>query len=112
MSLRLPSGTVILNRSRSLPPWFLYSLQLECPTMNRKRVVFPAKQAVELQDEPLREMQPYEFVIETTRSLISSGTEMTVFNRTFEPGTHWDGWVKYPFHPGYLTVGRIIKLGA
>lgn len=47
----------------------------------------------------------------TTRSLISTGTEMTVFNRRFEPGTHWDQWVSYPFRPGYLVAGEIIAVG-
>jgi 2-desacetyl-2-hydroxyethyl bacteriochlorophyllide A dehydrogenase len=43
---------------------------------------------------------------------MSTGTEGIVFNRLFEPGTHWDNWVKYPFYPGYCMIGEVIELGA
>ena len=42
---------------------------------------------------------------------MSTGTENIVFNRLFEPGTHWDDWVKYPFYPGYTSVGTIVAVG-
>ena len=42
---------------------------------------------------------------------MSTGTENIVFNRLFEPGTHWDRWVKYPFYPGYTSVGIVETLG-
>jgi len=40
-------------------------------------------------------------------SLISTGTEGIVFNRLFEAGSHWDNWVKYPFHPGYSLIAEV-----
>ncbi|HEX4084592.1 MAG TPA: zinc-binding alcohol dehydrogenase [Chthoniobacteraceae bacterium] len=42
---------------------------------------------------------------------MSTGTENIVFNRLFDPGTHWDWWVKYPFYPGYAVVGAVESLG-
>ena len=42
---------------------------------------------------------------------MSTGTENIVFNRLFDPGTHWDRWVKYPFYPGYCAVGTIEEIG-
>jgi len=42
---------------------------------------------------------------------MSTGTENIVFNRLFESGTHWDQWVKYPFYPGYSSVGVIEEVG-
>ncbi|MCE0496587.1 MAG: zinc-binding alcohol dehydrogenase [Methylacidiphilales bacterium] len=42
---------------------------------------------------------------------MSTGTENIVFNRLFDPGTHWDKWVKYPFYPGYSSVGIIEEVG-
>ena len=45
-------------------------------------------------------------------SLMSTGTENIVFNRLFDPGTHWDEWVKYPFYPGYTAVGTVESTGA
>ncbi len=43
---------------------------------------------------------------------MSTGTENIVFNRLFDAGTHWDNWVKYPFYPGYSSVGVVEKTGA
>lgn len=40
-------------------------------------------------------------------SLISTGTEGIVFNRLFEAGSHWDKWIKYPFHPGYSLIAEV-----
>ena len=34
-----------------------------------------------------------------------------MLGRKFSPGTHWDGWVKYPFRPGYSHVGRVSAVG-
>lgn len=42
---------------------------------------------------------------------MSTGTENICFNRLFAPGTHWDKWVKYPFEPGYSTVGIVEDVG-
>ena len=32
-------------------------------------------------------------------------------SRLFEPGSHWDRWVTYPFHPGYLLLGEVVAVG-
>jgi 2-desacetyl-2-hydroxyethyl bacteriochlorophyllide A dehydrogenase len=45
-------------------------------------------------------------------SLISTGTELTVLRKAFDPGTHWDRFTKYPAHPGYCFVGRVIEAAA
>lgn len=46
-------------------------------------------------------------------SLMSTGTENIVFNRAFDPGTHWERWAgRYPFYPGYALVGRVDEVGA
>jgi len=42
---------------------------------------------------------------------MSTGTENIVFNRLFDPGTHWDHWVSYPFYPGYATAGVVESVG-
>lgn len=49
--------------------------------------------------------------VESTVSLISTGTEGICLHRLFEPGSHWDGWVKYPFYPGYSIVGQVTEVG-
>lgn len=45
--------------------------------------------------------------IRTLVSLMSTGTEGICLHRRFAPGTHWDGWVKYPFYSGYCAVSRV-----
>lgn len=79
--------------------------------IERHCIVFTGRQSVELRAERI-ELPAGELLVEVTRSLISTGTEMTVFNRSFDPGTHWDQWVSYPFHAGYLAAGRIAAVGA
>ena len=69
------------------------------------RVIFTGKQQVELEEFELRPPRDGEVVVRSLYSLMSTGTENIAFNRNFDPGTHWDAWVRYPFRPGYLTVG-------
>jgi 2-desacetyl-2-hydroxyethyl bacteriochlorophyllide A dehydrogenase len=57
-------------------------------------------------------LQPNEVLVQTLATLMSTGTENIVFNRLFDPGTHWDKWVTYPFYPGYAAVGKITALGS
>jgi 2-desacetyl-2-hydroxyethyl bacteriochlorophyllide A dehydrogenase len=54
---------------------------------------------------------PNHVLVRTHLSLMSTGTENIVFNRLFDPGSHWDSWVKYPFYPGYCSVGIIEEVG-
>lgn len=76
-----------------------------------QRLVFTGKQKVELQDFELAPPKSGEVLVRTRFSLMSTGTENIVFNRLFDPGTHWDGWVKYPFYPGYCAVGVVEASG-
>jgi 2-desacetyl-2-hydroxyethyl bacteriochlorophyllide A dehydrogenase len=75
------------------------------------RLVFPAKQQVLLESFDPGKPGPHEVLIRTHLSLMSTGTENIVFNRLFDSGTSWDQWVKYPFYPGYSSVGTIEELG-
>ncbi len=54
---------------------------------------------------------PNEVLIRARKTLISTGTERTCLSRSFAPGTHWDHWVHYPFHPGYSMVGEVVAMG-
>ena len=54
---------------------------------------------------------PGQVLIRTRKTLISSGTECICYQRNFAPGTHWDKWVQYPFHPGYSSAGEVIAVG-
>jgi 2-desacetyl-2-hydroxyethyl bacteriochlorophyllide A dehydrogenase len=50
--------------------------------------------------------------VEARCSLISTGTEGICLGRLFEPDSHWDHWVKYPFYPGYNMAGVVREVGA
>ena len=77
------------------------------PNIQSRRVVFSGKQQVHLEDFELPPIKNGEVLVRSQFSLMSTGTENIVFNRLFDPGTHWDHWVKYPFCPGYSVVGIV-----
>jgi 2-desacetyl-2-hydroxyethyl bacteriochlorophyllide A dehydrogenase len=76
-----------------------------------RRLIFPEKQKVILEALDLRVPGKGEVLVRMRCSLMSTGTENIVFNRLFAPGTHWDDWVKYPFRPGYASVGVVEQAG-
>ncbi|MEW6355061.1 MAG: zinc-binding alcohol dehydrogenase [Planctomycetota bacterium] len=49
--------------------------------------------------------------MQTTVSLISTGTEMLCYRGDFDPDCYWPGAGRYPQTPGYSNVGRVIKVG-
>jgi 2-desacetyl-2-hydroxyethyl bacteriochlorophyllide A dehydrogenase len=79
--------------------------------MISQRLVFPGKQKVLLEDFDPGLPGPGQVLIHAHLSLMSTGTENIVFNRLFDPGTHWDNWVRYPFYPGYSSVGTVEAVG-
>jgi 2-desacetyl-2-hydroxyethyl bacteriochlorophyllide A dehydrogenase len=62
--------------------------------------------------EPVKELESQQVLVQTTKTLISTGTETICYGRLFDPGTHYDNWVKYPFPPGYSLAGRVLSVGA
>ncbi len=80
--------------------------------MNSKYVVFPGAQDVVVREESIDPPGPGEILCKADKSLISIGTELHCLHGTFDPGTNWADWVKYPFRPGYSMVGRVIAVGS
>jgi 2-desacetyl-2-hydroxyethyl bacteriochlorophyllide A dehydrogenase len=76
-----------------------------------QRLVFTAKQQVVFEEFTPDSVGEKSVAVQTICSLMSTGTENIVFNRLFEPGTHWDRWVKYPFYPGYSAVAEVTQTG-
>ena len=76
-----------------------------------KRIVFTGKHEVAVENFTPASPANEEVTVKIICSLISSGTEMIVFNRQFSENTHWDSWVKYPFYPGYAAVGIVTEAG-
>jgi 2-desacetyl-2-hydroxyethyl bacteriochlorophyllide A dehydrogenase len=80
--------------------------------MQSLNILFTAPGEVELREEPVAAPGPGEILCEARRSLISIGTETKCLRGEFEPGTMWANWVRYPFHPGYSMVARVVEVGA
>lgn len=75
------------------------------------RICFTGDRQVTLEPFEVDPPAPGQILVRATRSLISSGTESIVFTRRFEPRSHWDQWVKYPFYPGYALCGVVEAVG-
>jgi len=74
-------------------------------------VVFPEPLRAVLASEPLGKPGSGEVLVESLYSLVSTGTELTAYTGSFQPGSAWARYVKYPFKPGYSSVGRVIEVG-
>ena len=72
-------------------------------------IVLTGKQKVELHEEKIGPLPKDGLLVKTRKSLISSGTESICFNSDMDEGSHWAGWVKYPFYLGYSNVGEILE---
>ncbi|MBN1810073.1 MAG: zinc-binding alcohol dehydrogenase [Planctomycetes bacterium] len=70
-----------------------------------KRLLFAAKSRVEVADWDVFEPQKGEVLFETLVSLVSPGTELSHLHDTHTKPT------QYPTNSGYLSAGRIVKIG-
>ncbi len=74
-----------------------------------RRVVFPRKNAVEIEKFEVPELKDGQVLVETRASLISTGTELAYLQGITKPiqmGEH-----KYPIVPGYSAAGVITAVG-
>jgi len=74
-------------------------------------IVFSRQGEVELDRTAVPKPGQGQLLVKATRTLISTGTELTCLSGRYEPGSHWDGWVKYPFRPGYCMAGTVVVTG-
>jgi len=86
---------------------------LEWKTVKAERVLFSGKYRTEIEAFELdEELAPGEVLIRNQLSLISAGTELSVYT-----GTHRgfslpnSNYARFPFYPGYAGVGEILKVG-
>lgn len=66
---------------------------------------------MELVREDVLPPGPDEILIRGSRSLISTGTELTAYTGDFPAGSAWSRYVRYPFRPGYSHVGQVEAIG-
>ena len=81
------------------------------PDAARKRVVFPERGRVVLEEFDAGDVGPAQVLVRTRWSLISSGTERTVLYARYDAGTHWESYGRFPSYPGYSAVGEIVAVG-
>jgi len=79
--------------------------------MKSANIVLTGKQQVELKTEEVPPIPDGGILVKTGVSLISTGTETICYRSEMDGGSHWEGWVKYPFYLGYSNVGTIVELG-
>jgi 2-desacetyl-2-hydroxyethyl bacteriochlorophyllide A dehydrogenase len=81
-------------------------------TATRKIVVIAEPRVIEIREEEIADPGDGEVMIQATRSLISTGTEMTAYTGDFpRDKSAWANYVKYPFKTGYSHVGQVVKVG-
>ncbi|MDA0747490.1 MAG: zinc-binding dehydrogenase [bacterium] len=74
-------------------------------------VVFAKPTKVILEDRPIPAPAEGELLVRTRRTLISTGTELTILNGQFPRESAWANYGKFPFTPGYNSVGEVIDTG-
>ncbi|MFA6134069.1 MAG: zinc-binding dehydrogenase [Phycisphaerae bacterium] len=79
--------------------------------MKSQNIILTGKQKIEVVEKNVRDPAEGEVVGESLISLISTGTESICYRGEFDPGSHWERWVKYPFNIGYQNIARVIKVG-
>jgi 2-desacetyl-2-hydroxyethyl bacteriochlorophyllide A dehydrogenase len=75
------------------------------------RIVFPERGRVVLEEYDVPEVGPGQVLFRTRYSLVSSGTERIALHGRYDADTHWTGYARYPFQPGYSAVGEVVALG-
>lgn len=75
------------------------------------RILFTGAGQVEVAPLDLKPLESDEVLIRARVSLISNGTEGICLYRNFEPGSHFDRWVQYPFRSGYCMVADVVEVG-
>jgi len=75
-------------------------------------VSFEAPRNVDLKDGEMPRPAPGELLIESSATLISTGTELTALAAEEPPGTVWASLRRFPGTPGYCNAGRVVDAGS
>jgi 2-desacetyl-2-hydroxyethyl bacteriochlorophyllide A dehydrogenase len=77
-----------------------------------KRIVFPEKGRVELQEFDLPNVGPSDIQVRTLYSLMSIGTETTILHQKYAPGTHYDRIFSFPqLKTGVQAIAKVESIG-
>lgn len=74
-------------------------------------VIFKKPSNVVLETEPIPKLKNEQVLIKTSKTLISTGTELTILSGKFPKDSAWAKYGVFPFHPGYDNVGIVVEVG-
>jgi 2-desacetyl-2-hydroxyethyl bacteriochlorophyllide A dehydrogenase len=74
-------------------------------------VVFPKPNEVVFEDRQIPSPGPGQVLLRTRRTLISTGTELTILSGDFPPDSRWSSYAQFPFTAGYSAAGDVVEVG-
>jgi len=80
--------------------------------MKNPTIVFPKARDVAIEEREVSKPGEGQFLIRSTRTLISTGTELTIMSGEFSEGSDWAAYGKFPFTAGYSNAGEVVEVGA
>lgn len=75
-------------------------------------IVFPKPREVTIEDREIPKIKENEVLVKTKKSLISTGTELTILSGQFPPKSYWANYGRFPFTPGYSNIGEVVEVGS
>jgi 2-desacetyl-2-hydroxyethyl bacteriochlorophyllide A dehydrogenase len=81
------------------------------PMETTPAVVFRGAGDVALEEVPMPAVGPGELLIRTRKSLISTGTELTILGGDSPPGSVWAALSHFPTQVGYSNLGEVVGVG-
>jgi len=74
-------------------------------------IVFPEPRKVVIEERPVPAPGPDALLVQTRRTLISTGTELTILSGDYPENSIWHHSARYPFLPGYDNIGEVVDVG-
>jgi 2-desacetyl-2-hydroxyethyl bacteriochlorophyllide A dehydrogenase len=74
-------------------------------------VIFMEPRKVIIEERPIPKPGKGEMLVKTSRTLVSTGTELTILSGEFPPHSRWAQYGRFPFVPGYDNIGTVIEVG-
>lgn len=79
--------------------------------MQSLNILLTGKQQIDVREVSLPQLPKDRLLVKTQLTMMSTGTECICYRGEFDEGSHWKGWVKYPFNLGYSNVGIVEQIG-
>jgi len=81
--------------------------------MKGKRLCILDQYEVDIEDFEINEkdLQNTEILLKTHYTMISPGTELAIYTALDKDVYKGGSWCHYPFNPGYISLGEVVKTG-